>query len=152
MQSANVGQIAHPYGTWVTFELTGSELAYSFQLIPACVSRSMMVGTWRTGECFRTVPDPSVNGTQAGWLENTPVAGFLHFAYRPLSHPHPGPLEWPGRANGLLPTKPSRVAAASSRCAPHDGTEDIEKVRSEMTKRRASRRSVGVSWAGWYCE
>src|SRR5438309_3305926 len=32
MQSANVGQIAHPYGTLVTLELTGSELAYSLQL------------------------------------------------------------------------------------------------------------------------
>ena len=69
-----------------------------------------------------------------------------------LSHPHPGEEGYPCFETGWPPTNPSVVAAASSRCAPHEGTEDIEKVRSEITNRFARRRSEGVSWAGWYCE
>src|SRR5437588_8382440 len=61
MQSANVGQMAQPYGTRVDPEAPGFVLAYSFQDSPARPRRSMIVGTWRPGGWGRKVPDPSAN-------------------------------------------------------------------------------------------
>src|SRR5437763_1581784 len=146
-QSANVGQIAQPYGMpgAVVPLLGDGPVAYSFQLSPAFWRTSMIVFTCGTGEYGRNVPDPSGNGTQAGSRLSNPVTGSCHLVTLPLSQPHPGfPPGGGPKFSGLFPENPSRVAATSSTCAPKDGVGEDVKVRSEMAYAPASAASMLV--------
>src|SRR6187399_2493567 len=104
----------------------------------------MIVGTQETGEA-RNGPLPSGLGTQEGTDCTGSVGRACHKATLLLSQPHPFDAVTPLVGCGLSPTKPSRVAAASSRWPPQEGTGSSEKVRSDSPKRRASLARLGMS-------
>src|SRR6476646_3305127 len=117
---------------------------YSFQLTDAAVSRSMIVGTHRTG-LARYGPLPAGSGTQDGSIRMGPPDAARPGASNSESQPHPL-RGTPGRWTGFRPVKPSRFPpVASSRCDPQLGTPSDSKIRSATPKRRAKRAKFGMS-------
>ena len=87
---------------------------------------------------------PVLSGTQEGtiWFEEPQAASRIE------SHPHPGPVVPEVPATGFAPgfiENPSRVAAASSMWANHDGIVFIWNVRSEMANVSAKAARFGIS-------
>src|SRR5438270_13213078 len=103
-QSANEGQMLHPYA-W-----NARDGAYMRHDRPACWSRSMIVGTHRTGE-GRYGPEPFGFGTHDGTHSQVARPSPRHRASRKLSHPHPGPGAPRAERTGVLPSNPSSRAA-----------------------------------------
>src|SRR2546423_2180308 len=104
----------------------------------------MIVGTYCTGD-GRYGPSPFSSGTQAGSCTNFPFAGSHQPASRKLSHPQPGPcFDDHFDRCGLLPRNPSSVAAAMTRCPPHEGVFDNSNVRSLIANALASAARFGI--------
>src|SRR5207302_9745446 len=97
-----------------------------------------------TGEA-RYGPAPFLSGMQLGTLMRGSLGFACHGASFKLSQPPPGPTFPPVPCLGLSPQKPSRVAAASSRCPPQVDDRFNSKVRSEMTYRRARAAMLGMA-------
>src|SRR5207248_7478159 len=114
-----------------------------FQVRPPDSRRSMIVGTYRTGDA-RYGPRPCLSGTQDGTriVPDPCVFGSFHVASDCESQPHP--KNCPKPAGGLSPVKPSRFADTSSRCAPQEEGVYSWNVRSETANVSASFASVGM--------
>src|SRR5438105_5719700 len=125
--SANVGQIAHPYGSRGRVSPGGRKIRHER---PDAPSLSMIVGMYCTGD-GRYGPVPSFFGMHDGSIRTLPD-GARHGASRLLSQPHPGPIGRPFAGTGLSPVKPSRRAATSSMCDPQLETTSDSKVWSAM--------------------
>src|SRR5581483_8557734 len=101
-----------------------------------------MVGTYATLEGLYG-PLPLSSGTHDGC--SSYADPFHHMASLWLSQPHQGPaLSVNDDGFGLSPVNPSSVAAASTKCPPHEGVVANSNVRSEMAKLRASAARFGI--------